>query len=142
VGAVPDFDDQDVPVLVALTATKIILPLTHNLVVGKRIGVQHLAKLRTKEEERFLRTNRGEEAVSLRKPTPEERFLTSAGRRFRGSESGRKSQPAPFEMTGGRGRAGNVRRDRLTVPTGSVSPLHNCGGASIPQLHPGCKVRI
>jgi hypothetical protein len=29
----------------------------------------------------------------------EERFLTSAGRRFRRSESGRKSRPAPFEMT-------------------------------------------
>src|ERR1700687_423904 len=30
----------------------------------------------------------------------EERLLTSAGRRIRRSECGRKSQPAPFEMTG------------------------------------------
>jgi len=30
-----------------------------------------------------------------------ERFLTSAGRRIRRSECGRKSRPAPFEKTGG-----------------------------------------
>jgi len=33
----------------------------------------------------------------------EERFLTSAGRRIRRSECGRKSRSAPFEMTGWRG---------------------------------------
>jgi hypothetical protein len=33
----------------------------------------------------------------------EAEVLTSAGRRFRRSESGRKSRPALFEMTGGDG---------------------------------------
>jgi len=54
-----------------------------------------------RREERFLtfvrNDGQGEE---------EERFLTSAGRRIRRSECGRKSRPAPFEMTGGRGRRG------------------------------------
>src|SRR5260370_4848663 len=36
----------------------------------------------------------------------EERFLRAAGRRFRRSESGRKSRPAPFGMTDEKGAAG------------------------------------
>src|SRR5260370_29268899 len=36
----------------------------------------------------------------------EERLLTSAGRRFRRSESGRKSRPAAFGMTDEKGAAG------------------------------------
>src|SRR5258708_14278656 len=46
----------------------------------------------------------------------EERFLTSAGRRIRRSESGRRSRPAPFGMTGW---VGLRRRGRTESP-----PLH------------------
>src|SRR5713226_7426954 len=57
----------------------------------------------------------------------EERFLTSAGRRFRRSESGRKSRPAPFEMTvwwgpgAERGRSGLVSVQRSNGST--VNPF-------------------
>ena len=36
-----------------------------------------------------------------------------AGRRFRRSESGRKSRPAPFEMTGGEVRGYNLGHFRV-----------------------------
>ena len=44
-----------------------------------------------------------EEGTMYRAPTQEreEGFLTSAGRRIRRSECGRKNRPAPFEMTDG-----------------------------------------
>src|SRR5260370_6955195 len=57
-------------------------------------------QMRSAREERFLTFVRNDGQRE-----EEERFLTSAGRRIRRSECGRKSRPAPFDMTVGPGHA-------------------------------------